>query len=134
MPLAPNTSSPAVAAGLRRLAVAALGGPAGHRVGIAGRVDPAGSERTRTSGATEPTVGSAKGARPASIQPAVTSVSLFRSWMNSPRAASIPAFAAAQKPPFGSSRTYRHVRAGRAASHSAVPSSDASSATMTSIG
>ena len=68
-----------------------------------------GSERTRTSGATEPTVGSANGARPASIQPAVTSVSLFRSWMNSPRAAAIPALAAAQKPPFRSSRTSADV-------------------------
>ena len=58
-----------------------------------------------TNGATEPTVGSSKGARPASIQPGVTSVSLLRSWMNSPRAAAIPALAAATKPPFRSSPT-----------------------------
>ena len=34
----------------------------------------------------------------------MTSVSLFSSWMNWPRAAAMPALAAAQNPPFGSSR------------------------------
>ena len=56
---------------------------------------------------TAPTVGSANGASPASIQPAVTSVSLLSTWMNRPRAAARPALAATQKPWFGSSRITR---------------------------
>ena len=92
-----------------------------------------GSDRTSTSGATEPTVSSANGARPAWTQPPVTSVSLLRSWMYCPRAAAIPAFAAAQKPPLRSSVTTRTPGYARA-SHSAVPSVEPSSATTTSIG
>ena len=87
--------------------MAALGGPAGQRVGIAGGIDAAGVGADQNQGATEPTVGSANGARPASSQPGVTSVSLFRSWMNCPRTALKPALAAAQNPPLRGRRTSR---------------------------
>ncbi len=90
-----------------RLAVAPFEGPAGDTVAVACGIDAIGSERTRTRGATDPTLASANGANPASTQPGVTSVSLFRSCTNSPLAAAIPSFAAEQNPPFRSRRTRR---------------------------
>ncbi len=91
-----------------------------------------GCERTRTSGATDPTEGSANGARPASIQPAATSVSLLSNWMNRPRAAAMPALAAAQNPPFVLERNDADVGIDHR-QPSAVPSVEASSVTTISI-
>ena len=92
LPLAPKTSSAGcVPPSSARLAVAALCRPADQRIGVAGRIDPpSGRIGPVPTARPTPTVGSEKGARPASIHPRLTSVSLLRSWMNSPRAAAMP--------------------------------------------
>ena len=114
--------------------MASLGGPARQGVGIAGRVDAAGigSDQHQRGHRADRRIG--KRGEPASSQPGVTSVSLLRSWMNCPRAAAMPALAAAQKPRFRLEPHHADLRISRAASQSAVPSVEPSSTTMTSIG
>ena len=76
--LVDRTSRPAFG----RLAVPALGRPAAQRVGSRrpSRLDR-GRSGPEPAVPPNPTVGSAKGARPASSQPCVTSVSLLSNWM-----------------------------------------------------
>ena len=93
------------------LAVPSLGWPAGEAVGIAGGVDAtAAASGPRTRGATDPTDGIRERCEAGFDPAAVTSVSLLSNWMNWPRAAAMPALAAAQKPPFARERTDADTR------------------------